>query len=83
MGLVHRRLKTRLFDNDMTQRYLAKELGKSPRYVSVRINGKLPWDLSDVYKICDLLKIPYAEISDYFPPIKAAKRGGGKCTRLQ
>lgn len=84
MGQENKRLKVRMFERDMSQNYLAIALNRTARYVSVRMNSRLPWDLWDVYKICDLLEIPYTEICDYFPPIgNNGKRGGGKCMKLQ
>ena len=48
---------------------LAYVTGRSPSYVCSRINGHRPWDMDDVYKICDALFIPYADIPIVFPPL--------------
>ena len=48
---------------------IAYVTGKSSSYVCSRLHGKLPWTMTDVYKICDALFIPYADIPVVFPPL--------------
>lgn len=70
-GGAFRRLKRELFERDITQQVLAAHLRKSQAYISSRITGKKPWDMNDMYDICDLLSVPYNELHELFP-----KNGG-------
>lgn len=63
----YKRLKVELGANDIDQRTLCKEIGRSPTYLSVRLRGKAPFNMDDVYAICDYLHIQYGEIPVYFP----------------
>ena len=56
-----------MYAEGIDQRCLAKQLGKGTTYVSYRIRGLAPWDMSDVYALCDLFEIPTNEIPVYFP----------------
>ena len=66
MRLYHR-LKCKMFEQEVTQEDMAKEMGVSRTFVSRRMNGKDQWELDVVYKVCDMLEIPYTEIYTYFP----------------
>ena len=71
MMKYYRKLRTLLFDNDITQRDIAEITGRSATYVNNCFCLRSDWTLNDIYSICDKLKIPYADISLYFP-----KNGG-------
>lgn len=73
---MHRMLKAALAMEDDLRADLARNLKKSPSYVTSRITGKKPWSLEDVYIICDKYSIPHTEISKYFPR-------GGKDTPIR
>ena len=62
-------LRCRMMRRHVDQIMLATAIGKSPTYVCSRINGRQPWTMTDVYKICDILHIPYSDIPFVFPPI--------------
>ncbi len=64
---MFKKLKTEMFAQDIDQKYLCEKLGKSQTYITQRMTGKKPWTMADVYIICDLLKIPYANIAVFFP----------------
>lgn len=63
----YHRLKCKMFEQECRQEDLASELGVSRTFISRRMNGKDQWELDVVYKVCDLLEIPYTEIYTYFP----------------
>lgn len=65
---MYRKLRARMFEFDITQEDLRKLFKKSYSYITPRMTGKTPWSMDDVYKLCGLLKIPYDEITLYFPP---------------
>lgn len=65
---MYRKLKQITFSDDITQAMLAKVIKKSEKYVSTRMTGKMPFDMAEVYAICDYLHIPYERIPEYFPP---------------
>ena len=64
----YKKLKGIMFANDVTWEELAGRIGRSRTYASTRATGKMPFDMDDVYNICDFLNIPYEEIHIYFPP---------------
>lgn len=63
----YKKLRTVMYANEINQKTLGKEIGRSATYMSQRITGKVPFDMDDVYSICNYLKLPIAEISEYFP----------------
>lgn len=67
MQVKYRRLRGRMYENQVDQLTLSKIIGKSRSYISGRMLAKAPFDLEDVYKICTFLGIPDSQISEYFP----------------
>ena len=51
----------------ITQEEVGEALKLNRSAISYRLSGKYKWNIDEVYTVCDLLKIPYAEISTYFP----------------
>lgn len=47
---------------------LAQKMGRCETYINQHFGGKLPWDQTDMYKLMDILRIPYEEMHRYFPP---------------
>lgn len=70
-----KKLKTLMFSNDIDQKTLCVELGKSQTYLTNRMTGKQPFEIDVVYAICDYFEIPYEQISEYFPPSDIEKMG--------
>ena len=72
---AHKRLRRLMDDYDLIREDLAEATGKSLSYVSGRITGRLPWDISDCYAICDFFNgidpedppMPYKKIPYFFP----------------
>lgn len=76
----YRKLRSLLFDCDITYKDLAAGIGKSPSYISERMvgsNARKQWTIKDMYAICDFvnaasfedkLPMPYNEIHIFFPP---------------
>ena len=67
MAKPFKELRKQMYGEGVGQADVAEHLGKSPCYVSIRLRGLMPWDLEDVYKLCDLLHIPEEQIAFYFP----------------
>lgn len=65
--MAYKRLRITLGVNDIDQQTLAKLLGRSTFYIHTRMTGKNSWTLQEAYKICELLGITIAEMSEYFP----------------
>lgn len=61
------RLKAAMIEQDIDEKYLNRMLNRGASYISKKLNDKASWRLDDVYKICDILHIPYDEIHLYFP----------------
>ena len=43
--------------NNVSQTELAKELGLSIQSVNLKVNGKVPWTLEQITKICEKYEI--------------------------
>lgn len=61
------RLRGRMMEMDINQKYLAQRLGFTPSALSDRFWAKKPFKLNEVYTICEILHIPMGEIAEYFP----------------
>lgn len=64
----YQRLRRRLREYDIDQRYLAELLKRSPGHISNCLTGKSDWQMQEVYTIIKLCQIPVGEIYKYFPP---------------
>lgn len=64
----YKKLRDRMYENQVTQDDLSAVIDRCYGYVSERMTGKKSFRMEDVYYICDYLKIPYSEIYIYFPP---------------
>ena len=62
-----KKLRGRMYENQVTQEDIAKLLGRSEAYVSMRMTAKQPFDIDEVYKICEYLDVPECEIHIFFP----------------
>lgn len=60
------KLKALLYEKELIQADLAREVGRSGTYITVRMNGKEPWSLDDVQVIGKMLEIPREQWLDYF-----------------
>jgi len=49
-----------------TQDAFAAKLGISRVSLSLKMNSKSEFTQDEMFKSCDILSIPYAELSDYF-----------------
>ena len=67
MKTRHTKLKMKLVETGITQYELCEKINRSSAYISDRMNFKHPFDVNDVYAICDALSIPYNKIHEYFP----------------
>ena len=54
--------------NGYTNNSFSRALGVNKSTLSDKIGGKRPFTQDEIYKICDILKINYKDISTYFPP---------------
>ena len=49
-----------------TQAKFADAMGLSERTVSLKLNGKVEWKQSEIFKTCELLGVPLSQIPAYF-----------------
>lgn len=61
------KLRGKLSENDIDQKYLAKKLGLSENTVSYRMTGRFPWTLEEMYSVMDLIREPHELLHEYFP----------------
>ena len=57
-GLITEKCKTRAA--------FAKQIGRSERSVSLKMNGKVEWSQNEITRACEVLGIKLDEISAYF-----------------
>lgn len=67
MSKPYKKLRMQMYGEGVDQNAIADCVGRSRNYVSMRMRGECPWDMGDVYRICDLLEIPLEEIPQFFP----------------
>ena len=61
--------------NGIRQQDLCRMLERSTVYVADRMKVRKPWELDEVYAMCELLEIPLDRIPEFFPaPVKVLKR---------
>lgn len=63
----YHKLKCRMYEKEITQLGMANEMNVSQTFLSRRMTGNAQWELDTVYKVCDILEIPYTEIAIYWP----------------
>lgn len=60
------RLKTAIFERELSQAFIAQKLGRGTTYVSRRMTGKEPFSTADMAAIGAILGLPRGEWLDYF-----------------
>lgn len=66
MPYNYSKLNGRVVEICGTQAKFADEMGLSERSISLKLNGKLGWKQSEMYKASEILKFPVVEIPTYF-----------------
>lgn len=66
MRFDYSRLKGRIKMIFDTQERFATAMGISARTVSLKLNNAVDWTQQEIILACELLKIPYGAIPDYF-----------------
>lgn len=64
----YQKLRGRLKEYGIEQKYLAELLGVSVSYLSARYSGREPWQQDHMYKIMELINADYSELAELFPP---------------
>ena len=64
------RLRSKLFEAEITQADLGKMLGHSGQYISDRMQAIYAFNIWEVYELCRILDIPFEDIPIYFPDKK-------------
>ena len=64
--LNSKKIKGRMVELGVTQKDIAKSIGKAAPTVSQKINNLRPMDLEEAEKIAEILKIPTGEFGIYF-----------------
>lgn len=67
MTRLYRTLRWYMLDADVDTEWLARKLGMSRQSLSLRFNNKVAWRLDEMYKILDILNLPYTELGNCFP----------------
>jgi len=62
-----RKLKSRLYEEDITQIEIAERLKRSNTYVMQRMTGRRSWSVDEAYLILDMVGEPCGALIDYFP----------------
>ena len=70
MSFDYSKLKGRIVEKFGNQIMFAKAMGCSERTLSLKLNNKVPWKQSEMYKAISLLDIADKEVQEYFFTIK-------------
>lgn len=54
-------LRGKIVSNGMTQEQIASKMSMSPNTFSSKINGKSSFDITEVFQLCEILKIDDAK----------------------
>lgn len=60
------KLKSLMYEMELTQADLTEHIGRGRTYLSRRLNGKEPFNTEDIKIISEILSIPLTECVDYF-----------------
>lgn len=60
------KLKGRIVEKFGTQAAFAREMGRSERTISLKMNGKVFWDQPEICKAVELLQLQETDIPTYF-----------------
>ncbi len=61
------KLRGKMKELDIDQAYLAKKIGLCEVSISLRMNRKREWTLTEIYAVMDLIHEPYERLSEFFP----------------
>lgn len=70
MTFDFRKLRGLMVEKEITQDEIAKNIGISSSSLSQKLNNKVEFSSSEIYKTCDLLGISHSLISEYFFKVK-------------
>ena len=60
------KLKAAMYEAEITQADIAREVGRSVNYISLRMTGREPFNVEEVKKIGTMLHLDRAQWLDYF-----------------
>jgi transcriptional regulator with XRE-family HTH domain len=72
--LVATEIKVQMARADVRQSQLAREIGKTEQWLSVRLRGRQPIDVNDLHLIATGLKV---SVYDLLPPAETAAKAAG------
>lgn len=61
------KLRVALYEQDITQKYLARKLLLSQSWISQKMQGKVSWTLEEMYTLIELVKWPTDHMHELFP----------------
>lgn len=61
------KLRGKMREKGINGKYLARKLDTTPQSVSLRMTGKSPWRMDEMYNILSMLGEPDSKLSEYFP----------------
>lgn len=64
--MVFSRLKGRIRECGFADKDIARLLGLTPQTFSSKLNGKADWNVSEMWKICEILNIPVTDMHEFF-----------------
>lgn len=64
--MVFNKLRGRIKELGKTEADFAKDMGMSSSSLSLRLNGKIEWNLDEMKQVCTLLEISKEDVGDYF-----------------
>ena len=74
MTFEYKKLRGKLAESYLTQSSLAQELNIGRTSLNRKLNNHIEFTQFEILRICNILKIPYNEIPQYFFTPKVQKR---------
>lgn len=65
--ILFKKLRGKLKEMDIDQKYLAKFFDLSQASISHRLTNHISWTLDEMYAVMDLILEPYELLNEYFP----------------
>ena len=64
---MFRKLRGKLKEMDIDQKYLAKFFDLTQASISHRMTSQCSWQLFEMYAVMDLIQEPYERLHEFFP----------------
>lgn len=65
--MKYRKLRAKMLEMGVDAEWLGRKIGLSAASFSHRMTGRIPWKMTEVFQILDILHLPETDLLMYFP----------------